>query len=94
MTDHPELLDSVLELRGGHWDITFTGGTQDVIVAHVRDALKTAKLTQRDFATDIGMPEGMLSKILTGARKLHGEELVKMAQVLHQPVDYFLEGTE
>lgn len=93
MTNRPELLDSVLELRGGQWDITFTGGTQDAIVAHVRVLLKAGKISQRDFATDIGMPEGMLSKILTGARKLHGEELVKMAEVLRKPIDYFLEGT-
>jgi transcriptional regulator with XRE-family HTH domain len=81
---------AVIEEFGGEIDITFSEHIQDAIVANIRAALKKKKISQRDFATDIGMPEGMLSKILTGARKLHGQELAKMAKVLGVHVDDLL----
>ena len=56
--------------------------TNEELGAHVQKIIKQEGWTQRGVAIQIGMQEGMLSKILTGRRPMTVLELCKIARVL------------
>ena len=56
----------------------------------LRNARKTAGLSQEEAATRTGIPQPSISAMESGKRNVDTLELVKFAELYRRPVDYFL----
>lgn len=57
----------------------------------IAEARGRVGLTQQDLATAIGVDRSALAKVETGARRVSALELARIAEALHERIEWFLE---
>ncbi|MGB9803636.1 helix-turn-helix domain-containing protein [Desulfofundulus sp.] len=60
----------------------------------IQMAREEAGLSQEQLAAKIGCSQSALSNYEQGKRRLYLAQLEKIAEVLHKPIDYFLQPVE
>ena len=68
---------------------TVTTGTADGLGTRIAEARDLAGMTQADLAAVSDMGRTVIAKIEAGSRKLGAVELVRLAEALRRPVDWF-----
>jgi len=64
------------------------------IAERVRDLIAQSRLSQHDFAMQIGLDDSKISKSLSGARRFSSLDLARIAELCKVSVDWLITGEE
>ncbi len=70
-----------------------TKGYQQFL-SRLKRARREAKLTQREVAEALGVPQSFVSKSESGERRVDALELRRLAAIYKKPITYFVNGIE
>lgn len=67
-------------------------GTREAVASVVREAMARKKISGRALADQIGVPQSVFSRRMTGEVAFDVDELAKIAVALEMPLDRLVSG--